>query len=297
VAIASAGLGCPLSKVAVSNAVQAAGAAVPGRRREALARGGGGVRALGVDLTSGRCDGQWLTGGVSVDATGGRVLTVDALPDAEAETRQEWVGELAAAVGAEVLVSDDADGFKRAADEHGLAHQACKKRVLDNTARLGEELSAAVEGDPGGSLAAPGGTPEQAQADRAALLELVRTRPAGPAGGERLAAVHRRCARARPPGAREPWSVAYRLRMCTLDRWELWPRLTRYRTGEGADGERLDGTNNACERALGWRVKERYRCMRGDKQEDAVRHVSRLIAWLGNALGDAGGAQLAEVLA
>ncbi len=47
VATALAALECPLSKVAVYNAVQAAGAAVPGLRREAVRRGGACVRALG----------------------------------------------------------------------------------------------------------------------------------------------------------------------------------------------------------------------------------------------------------
>jgi hypothetical protein len=296
VALALRALECPLSKVGVYNAVQAAGAAVPGLRRDAIRRGGGCVRALGVDLTSVRCNGQWLTVGVSVDAVRGLVLTVDVLPNAEAETLTAWVGELAAAVGAEVLVSDDADSFKTAADEHGLLHQVCKKHVVDNTERLVSELTAAVAGDPDGSFAALGVTVEQATADLAEVLRLVRDRPAGRAGAETLATIHQRYARARPPGAGERWSLAYRIRAFTLDRWELWPRLTRYRTWEGAAGERLDGTNNGCERAIGWRVKERYRTMRGYKQEEAVGHVSRLLAWLGNAL-DGPGAELAEVVA
>jgi len=91
-------------------------------------------------------------------------------------------------------------------------------------------------------------------------------------------------------------SPAYRLRLCSLDRWNLWPRLTRYRSWEGPNGERLDGTNHACERASGWWVKERYRSMRAYKRPASVLNVSRLIAAMGNALAGPGFA-LAEVIA
>jgi hypothetical protein len=47
VALALAALSCPLSKVAVYNAVQAAGTRVTGLRREAVRRGGGRVVGLG----------------------------------------------------------------------------------------------------------------------------------------------------------------------------------------------------------------------------------------------------------
>jgi hypothetical protein len=58
----------------------------------------------------------------------------------------------------------------------------------------------------------------------------------------------------------------------------------------------LDGTNNACERAIGWWVKERYRAMRGYKRAASVLNVSRLIAAMGNAL-DGPGFPLAAVIA
>jgi hypothetical protein len=86
------------------------------------------------------------------------------------------------------------------------------------------------------------------------------------------------------------------LRLFSLDRWNLWPRLTRYRTWEGAGGETVDGTNNAGERAIGWWVKERYRPMRGSTRPESVLHVSRLIAAMGNAL-DGPGFALAAVIA
>jgi len=288
VSLALNAIGCPLSKVAVYNAVQAAGAAITGLRRTAIGRGGGRIRALGVDLTSVRCHGEWVTLGVSVDPVSGIVLSIDVLAESDAATISEWVGEVAAAIGAEVLVSDDADVFKIAADDHGLPHQVCKKHVGDNTERLVAELSEAVAGDPDGSLALVDVTPEQAKKDLAEVLRLVQERPAGPDGGTKLAEIHQRYARARPPTAGQTWSVAYRLRMFTLDRWELWPRLIRYRTWEGTEGERLDGTNNACERAIGWGVKERYRTMRGYKQERSVLGVSRLLAAMGNAPPGAG---------
>jgi predicted DCC family thiol-disulfide oxidoreductase YuxK len=62
-----------------------------------------------------------------------------------------------------------------------------------------------------------------------------------------------------PPGRGEKATVAYRLRLMYLDRWNLWRPLTRCRTWQGPKGQTVDGTNNGCERAIGWWVKERYR--------------------------------------
>lgn len=296
VATALAALGFPLSKVGVYYAVQAAGAAVPGLRREAVSRGGGRVVGLGTDLTSVRCKGRWLTVGVSVDAVDGLALTVDLLPNGEAATLTAWVEELAAAVGAEVLVSDDADGFKAAADDAGLAHQVCKAHVVRNTEAWVQGMAPAGAADADGSLAVIEVKPAQAVADCHDLLRLMRERRPGPEADATLRAIHRRYVGAPPPGHGERASLAYRLRLFSLDRWNLWKRLTLYRGWAGPNGERLDGTNNGCERAIGWWVKERYRSMRGYKRPESVLNVSRLLAWLGNHLGGPG-AHLADVIA
>jgi hypothetical protein len=75
------------------------------------------------------------------------------------------------------------------------------------------------------------------------------------------------------------------MRNLFLDRWNLWPRLTFYRTWRDEYGHpKLDGTNNDCERSIGWWVKERYRSMRGYKREQSALNVSRLIAFAGNHL-------------
>jgi len=290
-------LGHPLSKVAIYNAVQAAGAKVPGLRRDAvqLPAGHQRVAAVGADLTSVKCQGAWLTVGVSVDALGGAALTVDVLESGEAAQLVRWLEEVAAAVGAELLVSDDADGFKAAADATGLTHQVCIAHVARNTEEWVARLEPEVAADADGSLARIGVAPEQAVDDVQTLLRLMQERDPTPKAETTLRAIHQRYQRATCPRVGERASLAYRLRLFSLDRWQLWDRLTRYRTWTSADGELLDGTNNATERAIGWWVKERYRSMRGYKREASVRNVSRLIAWAGNGLAGAG-VDLAQVV-
>jgi hypothetical protein len=296
VSTALGALGWPLSKVAVYDAVQAAGARVAGLRREATQHGGGRVVALGVDLTGVRCAGRWLSVGISVDAVRGTVLSLDLLPNGEASTLTAWVQQLALVLGAAVMVSDDADPFKLAADACGLPHQVCTAHVQRNTAAWVEAATPDLATDRDGSLALIGVVPAQAVADCQDLVRLMTERQPSPATNATLEAIHRRYLTAAKPRPGEAMSLAYRLRLFSLDRWNLWSRLTRYRTWEGAAGEQLDGTNNACERAIGWWVKERYRSMRGYKCPRSVLHVSRLIAAMGNALAGPG-FSLAEVIA
>lgn len=148
--------------------------------------------------------------------------------------------------------------------------------------------------DEDGSLAEIGLTPEQALRDLKRLAELILTRR--PEEGQELADIYRHYVCAAPPRPGEKASLAYRLRLLFLDRWNGWRDLTRYRTWRGPDGEQIDGTNNGCERAIGWWIKERYRTMRGYKRRESAVNVSRLLAWCGNFL-DRGGADLALLLA
>jgi hypothetical protein len=222
------------------------------------------------------------------------VLSLDRLPNAEADTLQTWLAPIAAAVGAELLVSDDADAFKTAADELGLDQQVCKAHVVRNTDALVESLTVAAGQDADGSLAALGVATAQAAADVKRLGELVHSRQ--PEQAAELAQLATRYAPAHSPRPGQPFSLAYRLRLLFLDRWNLWGRLTRYRTWHGPAGQTLDGTNNACERGIGWWIKERYRSMRGYKRAQSALNVSRLLAWCGNHLGR-GGADLASLMA
>jgi transposase-like protein len=282
-------LGVYMCKTSIYEAVQAAAEKVPGMKRHEVFAGVQ-TPALGGDLTSVKCNGEWLPLGLTVDDTTGLVLTVDVLLAEDAETIKEWLEPVVEAVGAELLVSDDADGFKVMTNDLGLEHQVCKGHVKRNTEAFIESMEPKVASDDDGSLVAIGVTPEQALKDLHRLGELVLSRQ--PEQENELEGMHHRYTGASPPGGGEKATAAYRLRLMYLDRWSLWRRLTRYRTWVGPNGETVDGTNNGCERAIGWWVKERYRTMRGYKRRKSAVNVSRLLAWCGNHL-ERGGADLA----
>jgi hypothetical protein len=193
--------------------------------------------------------------GITVDPISGLALTIDALSVEESQTLKEWIEPIATSVGATVLVTDDADGFKTMADDVGVQHQVCKAHVLRNTEALIERYQPLVANDADGSLQVMGVSPQQAAADVTRSGELVKRRQREQA--PELEAMHRHYLEASPPREGEHQSLAYRLRLLFLDRWNLWPRLTRYRKWKGPKGETLDGTNNASERAIGWWIKER----------------------------------------
>jgi len=293
VSLAMDALGVYLCKSRVYDAVQAVAERVPGLRREKVF-GGLKTPALGGDLTSVKVNGQWLTLGLTVDDTSGMVLTVDGLDGEDTETLRAWMEPIAEAVEARIVVTDDADAFKTVTSELGLEQQVCKGHVKRNTESLIEDLQTSVATDSDGSLAAAGIVPEQAVADLERLAELIRTRRPEDVG--ELAEMHLRYIDATPPSAGDKATIAYRLRLLFLDRWNLWPRLTRYRTWQGPNGETIDGTNNGAERAIGWWIKERYRTMRGYKRAKSAVNVSRLLAWCGNHL-DRDGADLSLLIA
>jgi transposase-like protein len=293
VSLALEALGVFLSKSQVYDVVQATAERVPGMRREAVFDA---LRtpALGSDVTSVRCHGQWLQLGLCVDDTSGLVLSVDALSGEDSAVLASWLTPIVQAVGGQLLVSDDADAFKQVAERLALQHQVCKSHVLRNTDALIESLTPAAEQDTDGSLSALGVQPEQAVADLQQLKAWVRTRQ--PETETELEQLFYRYAQAAAPRPGQNASLAYRLRLLFLDRWNLWSRLTRYRTWCGPHGQTIDGTNNSCERSIGWWIKERYRTMRGYKRVQSALNISRLLAWCGNYLGR-GGANLATLIA
>jgi transposase-like protein len=286
-------LGMGIGKTSVFRAVQAVAEQVPGLRREKLLDGYQ-TKAVGADVTSVRCNGEWVTVGIAIDAVNGMVLSIDRLPGEDAEQLQAWLEPILDAVDADVVVSDDADAFKQVSDQTGRSQQVCKSHVGRNTQALVAELSALIRAGQDHSLDTMGISPEQALADLASLQEMIHSRR--PEDQPRLKEIYLRYASARKPGKGKKFDVAYRMRNLFMDRWNLWLRLTFYRTWKDEYGnELLDGTNNHCERAIGWWIKERYRSMRGYKQEQSALGISRLIAFAGNNL--AHGLPLADLMA
>lgn len=293
VALVLSALGVWMSKATVYRAVQAAAERVPGMKREPFLQGHR-AQALGADVTSVKCNGKWLPIGITVDAITGLVLSIDQLTGEDAQTLKAWLGPIVESVDARVLVSDDADAFKIAADESGLMQQVCKSHVGRNTEALIENLSQQIQAGTDRSLAALGVDQKQALADLQRLAELFQSRQ--PEQQAELEDLFMRYAHAPAPRSGQSATLAYRLRNLFLDRWNLWPRLTFYRTWKDASGEAiLDGTNNVSERAIGWWIKERYRSMRGYKRERSALNVSRLIAYCGNHLAQ--GLDLANLVA
>jgi transposase-like protein len=293
VEIVLSSLGMGIGKTSVFRAVQAIAKQVPGMRSEKLLSGYK-TKAVGADVTSVRCNGKWVTIGIAVDATNGLVLSIDELPGEDAELLKAWLKPILDAVDADVVVSDDADALKIVSDEAGRSQQVCKSHVGRNTDALVDELTALIRAGQDHSLDAIHITPEQALRDLASLKEMIHTRH--PEDQSQLEEIYLRYANARKPGKGKKHDVAYRLRNLFMDRWNLWPRLTFYRSWKDEYGNViLDGTNNHCECAIGWWIKERYRSMRGYKQASSALGISRLIAFAGNHL--AHGLSLADLMA
>jgi len=76
--------------------------------------------ALGGDLTSVKCKGEWIPLGITVDPISGLALTIDALAAQDIKVLKDWIEPIAKSVGVVVPVTDDADGFKTVADEVGV---------------------------------------------------------------------------------------------------------------------------------------------------------------------------------
>jgi transposase-like protein len=276
-------LDCPLQKTTIYDNVRVAGKGARKRLRARL-QGKVKVRVLGTDCTHEKVNGQDKVLIQAIDVEKGRTLEIEILPGEDERTIVRYVQRMAKLVEAEVLISDDADAFKTAADAAGLKHQICQRHVVPNTLKLVSEIGTELLSlSQAGITTAPAGLGvEQALLDVAELEMLVLART--PSSQAALEALQQRYQVASPPTPGKKASPFYRLRLLTMDLAEDWSRLTLSEHCRAQDGRRLvPPTNNASEQRIGLNIKERYRTIRGYKSKWSARQVPALIAWLREA--------------
>jgi transposase-like protein len=257
-------LDMPLSRMSVWRDAQVVGACL--RTTGPVGR----VRVLGVDETSIKVRGQETIVGIVTDAQRELTLGWTILPGVDAATIQAWLAPLVEQWGVEVLLTDEAPSYGVAAAELGLDHQLClthvRKAVTRRCRSIYEQAKGVWRTDP-----------EQLALVRHQLRwlrRLVQDLPAG--GGVKIEQVHRTYQQARSPRKAEQASVAYRMRLLTLDLWDHWDQ---FRLARRRPDLNLDGTNNVTERAIS-KTKVRYKTMRGYKSRSGVDTGIALTQWL-----------------
>ncbi|MCA1554568.1 MAG: transposase, partial [Chloroflexi bacterium] len=268
-----------LCKSSVYNNVQAAGERATQLRQQWLSHTQPTVEVLGIDFTHVKRLGQDTIVAVATSILSGAPLDFDIIDDESAETVTTWIRELADRVGAEVLVSDDADALKTVADELGLDHQLCRAHVNRNVHDLIASLGSKALAHPDPVRRGLHLSVAQFLADLQQVEEIIKGLPHD--GQQQLAGLTERYQCAPPPKPHAKASMWNRMRLLTLNWSQHWSRLIRFQSWRGTHAEKLDGTNNVTEQVIGQRVKERYRTMRGYKRDDSILNVSSLLGWIG----------------
>lgn len=272
----------PLAKSTVYENVQAAGAQAIALRKAWLKQQAGKVPAFSLDFTHVKRQGQDTIVAVATAALTGQPLDFEILQSESALHAKRWIRRLAHTVGAQVLVTDDADSLKTVAEDLGLDQQICRAHVNRNV----HDLIAAVgtqaleHPDPLPSELKPAqATVEQFLDDLQTAESVIAELPFN--GQAQLEPLANRYQAAPPPTQGHRASMWYRFRRLVTDWSENWSRLTLFQRWRGPRQERLDGTNNVTEKIIGQWVKERYRTMRGYQRKESILNVSSLTSWLG----------------
>lgn len=271
-------MGVWISKTTVYENVQAAGVASRQRQQAEV--------AAGVSSPVSGSDGTYLkVKGVQV---GIQVIVADQTQDllglavVSQENSPEMVEklrELAAQVGAEVLVSADLDSYKEVASQLELDHQICRKHIKANVDAHVQELFHRL---PTAEPVPPQvrSNPYLLSGDLALLQHLVWQRPPAQQARRYLRLLYHRYKAAQPAPQGHKQSIWYRMRTLVLRLWNRWDALTLDQRRDD-----LDGTNNTSERVIGWWIKERYRSMRGYQRELSILNVVTLTARMGARSG------------
>jgi len=268
----TAAMGYAVGKTTVYNNVQEAGGAAREQQKRSVSQGGRRA-VIGADGTYVKVKGQVTGIEVVVDDHSGELLGLVIIVSESSDEILEVIQNVAETVKAEVLVSDDHTAYPEVVDTTGLEQQLCRHHMIENV----EEAVASLQDHLTHPEALPVGvdsSAEQMQTELQQILKLVWTRP--PDGAEQLAELYERYQDVPVPPVGDRYSVWYRMRMLIPRLWNRWHKFTLDQRRDD-----LDGTNNRCERLIGWWIKERYRTMRGYKRELSIKNVVTLTARMG----------------
>jgi len=272
-------LGTHLSHTTVYNNVQEAGEKI--RQWKEKRVGERQVRVLGADCTHVQVKGKDTILLQLSDGEKGVCLAIDLVAGEDIESLREAIEEIAAAVGAEILLSDDADAYKEVADVLGLEHQICQQHVVPNTLRKLAEIAEQLEKrkERTEENQPERGKIEQAMEHILELEQLILWRcPGSQARFDELVRVYEQ--EPAPEKGRRA-TPFYRLKLLTIRLAASWARLTLTETRREADGSKfVPRTNNVSEQGIGMNIKERYRPMRGYKSKVSALRVTTLTAYL-----------------
>lgn len=269
----------PVCKTTVYNQVQAAGKRVRQLRQAWRKQHTGQIKVLGLDFTHITLNGEEQIVGVASAILSGEPIDIELLESEGSVRVLQWIREIAEEIGAEILVTDDADALKIVADALGCQQQICRAHVNRNVHDLVAALGTKALDQPDRvPWEMPGMSVDQFLEDLQDLEWIIKSVPHD--GQRQLDQLAARYQLAPPPPQDHRATMWYRMRLLTLNWSEDWQRLALYLSWRGDDNAKLDGTNNVTEQIIGNSIKERYRTMRGYKCKTSIRNVSSLIAWV-----------------
>lgn len=263
-------LGCGIVKATVWNNLQEAGEeALSLRERLEKEK----VRIVGIDTTAFKVKGKKLTVAFLTDLIRGKPIEIEIIESRKAKTLKRRFQKLLKDLGAEVIVTDDAEEMENLRDAlPGIRRQICLAHLRKTLSLRARELTREAEKMKSNANMKEKEILDDLIKDSELTKDLVKRLPEGLE--EKFKKLHLRYSFAQPPRKGEKADIFYRMRMLTLRLWQRADELDLYKRVGG------NGTNNTTERLIGLCGKIRYKQMRGFKSKESLNRFLKLNAYL-----------------
>lgn len=231
------------------------------------------VRIVGIDTTVFKVKGKKLTVAFLSDLIGGKPIEIEIIENRKARTLKRRFQKLLKDLGAEVIVTDDAEEMENLRDIlPGIKRQICLAHLRKTLSLRTRELKTEAERMKDKATLKEKEILDDLIKDLELTKDLVKRLPKGL--GEKLKRLHLLYTFARSARKGEKADIFYRMRMLTLRLWQRADELDLYKKVGG------DGTNNTTERLIGLCGKIRYRQMRGFKSRESLNRFLKLNTYL-----------------